>query len=180
MELIDACTAQLKRFAADAVELLGDKPVEVALRMPCPSCGKKFVYRLSNGENVQSWALRVGEAGARCLGCNATWGTDRLEFLATLLNCPPLPGKLIVVQWHGFRITVGSGVVAHPRSVLQQPFAHFLQRRIARSLQHHVAGQRARWRRSHNAPYDACKLLTRFRHVVAGVFMIAVLVPSFP
>lgn len=74
----------------EAVELLGDQPVEVALRMPCPSCGRKFVYRLHHGDTVRMWALRVGENGARCLGCNAEWETDQFEFLARLLGLPSL------------------------------------------------------------------------------------------
>ncbi len=94
VELIDSYTAQLKKLTVEAVELLGDK-VEVALRMPCPSCGKKFVYRpAGKGDSpVRVWALRAGENGARCLGFNAAWEVDQLEFLATLLNCPPLPGS---------------------------------------------------------------------------------------
>ncbi len=93
VEKIDGFTAHLGRWTVEAVELLGDQPVEVALRLPCPACGRKFVYRLSNGDNVRSWALRVGENGGRCLGCHAAWSIDKLEFLATLLNCPPLPGS---------------------------------------------------------------------------------------
>ena len=93
VEEIDRYSEQIKKWTVAAVELLGDQPVEVPLRTPCPNCRKKFVYRFSNGENVRSWALRVGEDGARCLGCKATWGIERLEFLATLLNCPPPPGS---------------------------------------------------------------------------------------
>ena len=84
-------TARVEGWTLQAVEVLGDKPPEVALRLPCPSCDKRFVYRLSAGERVRSSALRVSEAGARCLACHATWPVDRLEFLAKLLGLPALP-----------------------------------------------------------------------------------------
>ena len=36
------------------------------------------------------WAFKsAGENGGRFLGCGSTW--ESLEFLASLLNCPPLP-----------------------------------------------------------------------------------------
>ena len=93
-ELIDGYTGRVESWTPEAVEVLGDKPPEVALRLPCPvaDCGKRFVYRLSAGERVRSSALRVSESGARCLACGATWPVDRLEFLAKLLGCPALPG----------------------------------------------------------------------------------------
>ena len=90
-ELIDGMTARVEGWTLKAVEVLGDKPPEVALRLPCPRCDKRFVYRLSAGENVRSAALRVSEAGARCLACRATWEPAKLEFLAKLLGLPALP-----------------------------------------------------------------------------------------
>ena len=91
-ELIDGMTARVEAWTLKAVDVLGDRPPEVALRLPCPSCDKRFVYRLSAGERVRSSALRVSEAGARCLACNATWEPAKLEFLAKLLGLPALPG----------------------------------------------------------------------------------------
>ncbi len=92
-ELLDGISATVEAWTLKAVELLGDKSPEVALRLPCPSCGSRFVYRNHNGENVRSWALRVSEDGARCLApkCEATWPSDQLEWLARLLGCPALP-----------------------------------------------------------------------------------------
>jgi len=89
--LLDGYTARVEGWTIEAVEVLGDKPPEVALRLPCPSCGKRFVYRLSAGESVRSAALRVSEAGARCLACRASWEPAKLEFLAKLLGLPALP-----------------------------------------------------------------------------------------
>jgi len=89
--LLDAYTACVEGWTLEAVEVLGDNPPEVALRLPCPSCGKRFVYRLSAGENVRTAALRVSEAGARCLACRASWEPGQLEFLAKLLGLPALP-----------------------------------------------------------------------------------------
>ena len=39
-----------------AAELLGDKSPEVALRLPCPTCGARFVYRNWNGSPACSAA----------------------------------------------------------------------------------------------------------------------------
>jgi len=90
-ELLDGMTARVQGWTLQAVEVLGDKPPEVALRLPCPACSKRYVHRLSAGERVRSSALRVSEAGARCLACGATWEPAKLEFLAKLLGLPALP-----------------------------------------------------------------------------------------
>lgn len=90
-ELLDAYSATVEAWAVRAAELLGDKPPEVALRLPCPSCGVRFIHRHANGENVRAWALRVSEDGARCQACEATWQPEQFEFLARLLGCPALP-----------------------------------------------------------------------------------------
>ena len=91
-ELLDGMTARVKGWTLQAVEVLRDKPPEVALRLPCPACSKRYVHRLSAGERVRSSALRVSEVGARCLACEASWEPSKLEFLAKLLGLPALPG----------------------------------------------------------------------------------------
>lgn len=93
VDKIDGFTAQLGKWTVEAVELLGDKPVEIPLRQSCPACGRKFIYGPSNGDTVRRWALIVGENGARCLGCTATWNIEKLEFLAQLLQSIPGPGS---------------------------------------------------------------------------------------
>lgn len=92
-ELVDSYSAAIERWVIGAAELLGDRQVAVALRLPCPSCGERFVYRHNgSGESVRSWALRVSEDGCDCRVCRAFWSPDQLEFLARLLGCTPLPG----------------------------------------------------------------------------------------
>lgn len=90
-ERIDGYTAKLQGWTLTAGELLGDRAPEVALRFPCPSCGRQFVSRTNHGERVRTWTLRVSEAGARCLGCDASWQPEQFGFLAKLLGCPELP-----------------------------------------------------------------------------------------
>lgn len=90
-ELLDDYRTRIEAWCHSAAELVADKPPEVALRLPCPSCGTRFIYRPSNGESVRTWALRVSEDGARCQSCDATWAPEQFEFLATLLGCPALP-----------------------------------------------------------------------------------------
>jgi hypothetical protein len=66
--LIDDYCGQIERWVIGAAELLGDRQVAVALRLPCPSCGARFVYRRSGSESVRAWALQVTESGCECLG----------------------------------------------------------------------------------------------------------------
>lgn len=91
--LIDGIRETIETWTERAADLLADRSPEIPLRLACPNCQKKHVYRPDGtGDNVRSWALRVSEDGARCLGCNASWKPDMLEFLATrLLGLPPLP-----------------------------------------------------------------------------------------
>lgn len=91
--LMDDYRKTIEAFTHRAADLLADRQPEVPLRLACPSCGRKHVYRPDgSGDNVRCWALRVSEDGARCLGCNSSWKPDMLEFLATrLLGLPALP-----------------------------------------------------------------------------------------
>lgn len=92
IELLDSHHQQLQGWAVTGVELLGDRSPTVALRLPCPACGTKQVYRRNQvGETVRVWALQVSEDGARCQGCEAAWQPEQFEFLAKLLGLPPLP-----------------------------------------------------------------------------------------
>lgn len=92
VELLEKHTEQIVKWTVAAVELLGDRPPTVALRLPCPSCGTKHVRgRNGVGESVRRWALSVSENGARCAACDAEWSPDQFEFLARLLGCPALP-----------------------------------------------------------------------------------------
>jgi len=88
---LDDYSTALEAWTISAAELIGDRPAEIALRLPCPACSRKYVYRLSSGENVRSWALRVSEDGARCQHCHAAWTPGQFEWLARVLGCPELP-----------------------------------------------------------------------------------------
>ncbi len=91
-KLLDGYTAQIVKWTTTAVELLGDKPPTLGIRLPCPSCGTKHVPgRNGVGEVVRRWALSISEDGARCAACNAVWLPDQFTFLARLLGCPGLP-----------------------------------------------------------------------------------------
>lgn len=89
---IDGMCDQLEKWSTDMSELVGEAPVVVPLRLPCPSCGQRFFYRRNRSEEtVRSDCLRVSESGAECLGCRAEWAPDQFEWLAKLLGCPALP-----------------------------------------------------------------------------------------
>lgn len=89
---MDDFAEQLEKWTVDASELVGEAPVVVPLRMCCPVCNQRYIYRRSRSEEtVRSDALRVSESGAECLGCRAEWAPDQFEWLARLLGCPALP-----------------------------------------------------------------------------------------
>jgi hypothetical protein len=88
---MDDISARLERWTIEASQLLGDAAVAVALRLPCPTCGSRFVHRHRAGESVRSDAMRVSELGAECLACEASWSPDEFHFLARLLGCEALP-----------------------------------------------------------------------------------------
>ena len=91
-DVIDGMCRQLERWTLDAAQLVGDAPVSVALRMPCPSCGTRFSYRRnSGGETLRTDALRVSEDGCSCSACDAAWTPDQFHWLARLLGCDALP-----------------------------------------------------------------------------------------
>ena len=93
--LIDDYCEQLERWTVTATELLGDASPTVALRLPCPSCAQRFVYRRNTGgESVRTWALKVAEDGCTCLGCRAFWPPAEFHWLARLLGCEPLPSAV--------------------------------------------------------------------------------------
>ncbi len=89
---LDSYSEQLEKWATDASELVGDAAVVLPLRVPCPSCGQRYVYRRSRSEEtVRSDCLRVSESGAECLGCRAVWEPAEFHWLARLLGCAELP-----------------------------------------------------------------------------------------
>ncbi len=89
---MDDISSRLERWSLEASELIGDAPVSVALRLPCPSCGSRFAYRRNRGgETLRTDALKVDESGCDCAACGANWPPDQFHWLAKLLDCPTLP-----------------------------------------------------------------------------------------
>jgi len=92
VSLMDGISSQLERWTVEASQLIGDEAPAVALRLPCPSCGQRYVYRRSgSGESVRTDALKVSEDGCECSGCRASWAPDEFHWLARLLGCEALP-----------------------------------------------------------------------------------------
>lgn len=90
-DTLDRCAEQLAAWARSAEEILRESVVVVALRgHRCPSCNAERAYRRRDGETLTSAALMVSELGAECMACSATWTTEQLPFLATLLGCQSL------------------------------------------------------------------------------------------
>jgi hypothetical protein len=91
-ELLSGYCGAIEKWVIATAELLGDRQVAVALRLPCPSCGEQFVYRHNGSESpVRSWALRVSEDGCECQVCRAYWPPQEFHWLAKLLGCETLP-----------------------------------------------------------------------------------------
>lgn len=62
---------------------------------PCPSCGRRWVYRQSAGEQVRQPALSlVLDEGASCAACRVHYPPDKYLFLCRLLGFD-LPAGLI-------------------------------------------------------------------------------------
>ena len=73
---------------SDQIDQLLDPEHVKHISTPCPSCGKKDIYRKdSAGERVRQPALRiVTETGCECQACGAFWGPSKYLFLCKLLG----------------------------------------------------------------------------------------------
>jgi predicted RNA-binding Zn-ribbon protein involved in translation (DUF1610 family) len=89
--LLGDYSTQIERWVIAGAELLGDRPVAVAIRLPCPACGEQWSYRHSGAEEVRGWALRLTEDGCECSACRAFWAPTEFHWLARLLGCESLP-----------------------------------------------------------------------------------------
>lgn len=90
--VMDDIAARLERWTLDAAQLVGDTAVSVPLRLPCPVCGSRFVYRRNiGGEQVRADALKASEGGCDCSACGAGWTRAEFHCLARLLGCEALP-----------------------------------------------------------------------------------------
>lgn len=65
-----------------------DPQAQKSIDAPCPSCGRKTVYRKdSAGDTVRQPALKlVVNEGCTCLHCEAFWPPERYMFLQKLLG----------------------------------------------------------------------------------------------
>lgn len=75
LDHVKAMQRRCEAWIAAAQEMLGDNPIEVPLRRPCPRCNELWCY--GGADQTRSFALRVSEHGAQCKACRARWITDQ-------------------------------------------------------------------------------------------------------
>lgn len=77
----------IDRWATSITSLLDPQSVK-HISAPCPSCGRRTVYRRDGaGETIRQPALRiVTNQGCTCLHCDAHWAPDKYLFLCKLLG----------------------------------------------------------------------------------------------
>ena len=75
----------IRGWVKQAEAMLGEEST-LEVKKPCPECGQRYIYRTHAGETIRQPALTVSTKGARCLHCGHEWGSEYLEFLATLLG----------------------------------------------------------------------------------------------
>jgi predicted RNA-binding Zn-ribbon protein involved in translation (DUF1610 family) len=80
------------------VEDFFEPPRSREVKAPCPSCSERYVYRLKDGEVIQSPAVNIRidrETGvsidARCSNCGNEWPRSQFEVLAKLVGANPVP-----------------------------------------------------------------------------------------
>lgn len=92
--LLQRWTETLETWTRQADQLLGNASTALPVRAPCPSCGRRWVYRKdAGGEVVRVDALSITRGvGCKCQGCRASWSESQYEFLGRLIGCDALPG----------------------------------------------------------------------------------------
>lgn len=77
---------ELQGFALAILALLEPAHIKT-LSAPCPSCEKRWVYRMHAGEQVRQPALTIIAAeGCRCQACGATWLPEHYLLLCKVLG----------------------------------------------------------------------------------------------
>ena len=94
-ELVTMMARTVDDWCKKIVNLL-DPQAQKSIDAPCPSCGRKTVYRKdSAGETVRQPALKlVTNVGCTCQHCDAHWPPDKYLFLQKLLGLDPTEGVL--------------------------------------------------------------------------------------
>jgi DNA-directed RNA polymerase subunit RPC12/RpoP len=80
------------------IEDFFEPPRTREVKAPCPSCGHRYVYRVKDGEVIQSPAVHIRldrdtglSIDARCSNCGAEWPRSKFEVLAKLVGANPVP-----------------------------------------------------------------------------------------
>lgn len=75
-----------------------DPPRTREVKAPCPACSTRYVFRMKDGEVIQSPALNIRidrETGvsidARCSHCGSEWPRAKFELLAKMVGANPVP-----------------------------------------------------------------------------------------
>lgn len=95
---LESYTRLIGRWVAKIRDTL-DPPLNVPLDDPCPLCGKEWVRRNIDGENVKQRALTIrGDEGAAVCGhCRAMWEPARLPLLGRMLESQRKGAHLVTV-----------------------------------------------------------------------------------
>jgi hypothetical protein len=87
-DLVTTMASTVEHWCESILNLLDPQSRKFISGAPCPSCGKKTVYRKdSAGETVRQPALKlVVSQGCTCQACGAFWAPEKFLFLGRLLG----------------------------------------------------------------------------------------------
>lgn len=91
--LVNDIARTVEEWAQKILHLLDPENTK-SIDAPCPSCGRKTVYRKdSAGETVRQPALKlIANVGCTCQACDAHWPPEKFLFLQKLLGFAPTEG----------------------------------------------------------------------------------------
>jgi hypothetical protein len=97
-ELTEISAYRLLERWIERIQSFFNPPGSREIAAPCPECGERYLYRLKDGEHIQSAAVNISrdrETGlyteARCGVCTKVWPRSELEALARLVGARPIP-----------------------------------------------------------------------------------------